>query len=193
MFRPTRRSGADRFRTVASQPTARSVAGRIPPALRHRALHGAGAAARRARRSAQRPVFARRAAVFLHHRRAAVRRERNPARHAAAAVARSVSAAQAEAGLSALAAGDRAAVPGDRAGLAPPDGVATGVRTGPSRAGQTDRAIGAAAARSAQHRAAPPLQPRPDASRSRNPMSPRNWLRGRSWRSRSISRKARSR
>ena len=80
---------ADRFRPVASQPAAGPVAGGIPPALRHRALHGAGAAARRARRSAQRPVFARRAAVFLHHRRAAVRRERDAARHAAAAVARS--------------------------------------------------------------------------------------------------------
>ena len=42
---------------------------RVP--YRHRALHGAGAAARRARRSAQRSVFARRAAVFLHDRRAA--------------------------------------------------------------------------------------------------------------------------
>mgnify|MGYP003694041015 CR=1 FL=1 len=44
-----------------------------------------------------------------------------------------------QAGLSALAAGNRAAVPRDRAGLAPSDGVATGVRTGPSRAGQADR------------------------------------------------------
>ena len=144
-----RRSRADRFRPVAPQSIARPAAGRIPPALRHRALHGAGAPARRARRSAQRPVFARRAAVFLHHGRAAVRRERNPARHAAAAVARSVSAAQAEAGLSALASGDRAAVPGNRTGLASSDRVATGVRTGPSRTGQAHRAIGAIAARSA--------------------------------------------
>ena len=53
------------------------------------------------------------------------------ARHAAAAVARSVSAAQAQARLSALAAGDRAALPGDRAGLALSDGVATGVRSRP--------------------------------------------------------------
>ena len=100
--------------------------------------------------------------------------------HAPAAVARSVSAAQAEAGLSAVAAGDRAAVPGDRAGLAASDRVATGVRTGPSRAGQIDRAVGAPRARSAEHGAAPPLQSRPDASRSRNPMSPRNWHRDRS-------------
>ena len=56
--------------------------------------------------------------VFLHHRRAAVRRERNAARHAAAAVARSLSAAQAQARLSAMAAGNRAALPGDRAGVA---------------------------------------------------------------------------
>ncbi len=86
---PLGRSRADRFRTVASQSVARFAAGGIPRALRHRALHGAGAPARRARRSAQRSVFARRAAVFLHHRRAAVRRERDHARHAAAAVARS--------------------------------------------------------------------------------------------------------
>src|SRR5712664_3002032 len=36
---PLRRSGPDRFRIVASQSAARSVAGRIPAALRHRALH----------------------------------------------------------------------------------------------------------------------------------------------------------
>ena len=98
-----------------------------------------------------------------------------------------------EAGLSALAAGNRAAVPGDRAGLALSHGVATGVRTRPSRPGQTDRAGGAPGPRSAQHRLAPPLQPRPDASRSRKPMSPRNWPQARSWRSRSTSRKGRPR
>ena len=43
--------------------------------------------------------------------------------------------------------------------LASSDGVATGVRTGPSRSGQADRALGAAAARSAHHGVAPPLQP----------------------------------
>ena len=75
---PLGRSRADRFRAVASQPVARSAAGGVPGSLRHRALHGAGAVARGARRSAQRSVFAGRAAVFLHHRRAAVRRERNP-------------------------------------------------------------------------------------------------------------------
>ena len=90
-----RRMRADRFRPVASQPVAGSAAGRISSALWHRALYGARAPARRPRRSAQRSVFAGRAAVFLHHRRAAVRRERNAARHAAAAVARSLSAAQA--------------------------------------------------------------------------------------------------
>ena len=90
-----RRGGADRLRPVAPQPSAGPVAGGIPPALRHRALYGAGAAVGRARRSAQRSVFARRAALFLHHRRAAVRRERDAARDAAAAVARSASAAPA--------------------------------------------------------------------------------------------------
>ena len=44
-------------------------------------------------RSAQRPVRAGRAAVLLHHRRAAVRRKRDAARHAPAAVARSGAAA----------------------------------------------------------------------------------------------------
>ena len=71
-----------------------------------------------------------------------------------------LSAAQAQGRLSALAAGNRAALPGDRAGLAASDGFATGVRTGPSRAGQADRALGAAAARSAHHGVAPPLQSR---------------------------------
>ena len=60
-----------------------------------------------------------------------------------------LSAAQAEARLSALAAGNRAALPRDRAGLALSDGVATGVRTRPSRPDQADRALGAAQARSA--------------------------------------------
>ena len=44
-----------------------------------------------------------------------------------------VSAAQAEGRLSAMAAGDRAAMPGDRAGVAVSDGGATGVRSGASR------------------------------------------------------------
>ena len=61
------------------------------------------------------------------------------------AVARSLSAAQAQARLSAMAAGNRAALPGDRAGVASSDGFATGVRTGPSRTGQADGAVGAAA------------------------------------------------
>ena len=47
-------------------------------------------------------------------------------------------------GLSALAAGSGAALPGDRAGLALSDGLATGVRPRPSRPGQADRAVGAA-------------------------------------------------
>ena len=101
--------------------------------------------------------------VFLHHGRAAVRRDRDLARHAAAAVARSASAAPAEVGLSALAAGDRAALPGDPAGLALSDGVATGLRSRPSRSGQADRAFGAAHARSHWHGVAAPLQPGADA------------------------------
>ena len=48
------------------------------------------------------------------------------------AVARSLSAAQAQGRLSALAAGNRAALPRDRAGVAASDGFATGVRTGAS-------------------------------------------------------------
>src|SRR6185295_19826259 len=91
-------------------------------------------------------------------------RERNAARHAAQAMARSLSAAQAQGRLSAMAAGDRAAVPRDRAGVAASDGFATGVRTGAPRAGQADGALGAAAARSALYGVAPPLQSRPDAA-----------------------------
>ena len=67
-----------------------------------------------------------------------------------------------QAGLSALAAGDRAAVSRDRTGLASSDGVATGVRTGASRTGQAHRAVGTVAARSAHHGVAPPLQSRAD-------------------------------
>src|SRR6266850_6836095 len=63
-----------------------------------------------------------------------------------------------------MAAGNRAAVPGDRAGVAASDGFATGVRTGPSRTGQADGALRTAAARSTQHRLAPPLQSRTDAA-----------------------------
>ena len=51
-----------------------------------------------------------------------------------------LSAAPAEGRLSALAAGDRAALPRDRAGVALSDGVAIGVRTGASRPDQADRA-----------------------------------------------------
>ena len=94
-----------------------------------------------------------------------------------------------KAGLSALAAGNRAAVPGDRAGLAASDGFPTGVRSGASRSGQIDRALGAAAARSPDHGVAPPLQSQLTPCRSRNRTSPRNWLRGPSWWSRSTSRK----
>ncbi len=102
--------------------------------------------------------------VFLHHRRAAVRRDRDLARHAAAAVARSASAAPAPVGLSALAAGNRAALPGNPAGVALSDGVATGLRSHPSRSGQAHHALRAAQARSHQHGVAPPLQSRTDAS-----------------------------
>ena len=49
-----------------------------------------------------------------------------------------------EAGLSALAAGNRAALPRDRAGLALPDGGATGLRLEPSERGQADREIASA-------------------------------------------------
>ena len=87
------RSRADRFWPVASRPPTRPAAGGVSSALRHRALYGARAAARRPRRSAQRSVCTGRAAVFLFDRRAAVRRERNDAGDAAAAVARSGSAA----------------------------------------------------------------------------------------------------
>ncbi len=164
MFRASGRSRADRLRAVASQSAAGSAAGGVPDTLRHRALYGARAPARGARRSAQRSVFAGRAAVFLHHRRAAVRRERNHVRDAAAAVARSLSAAQTKGGLSALAAGSRAALSGDRSGLALPHGIATRLRPRASRPDQADGAGGAAEPRSHLHRVAPPLQRQPDAA-----------------------------
>src|SRR4029453_15263673 len=79
-------------------------------------------------------------------------------------MARSLSAAPAQARLSAMAAGDRAAVPGDRSGVAASDGFATGVRTGAPRASKADGALGGAKAASALHGVASPLQSRPDAS-----------------------------
>src|SRR5258707_8168911 len=98
-------------------------------------------------------------------------------------MARPVSAAQAEARLSSLAAGNRAAVPGDRAGVAPPNRIATGIRARSPRPGQTDRAVGAAEARSLEHRAAPALQSRAEAPegkiRSRGPTGFRSDRRGR--------------
>ena len=66
---------------------------------------------------------------------------------APAVVARSVSAAPVTGRLSAVAAGDRAALPRDRAGLALSDGGATGLRSRSSRSGQAHRARGKAAER----------------------------------------------
>ena len=188
-----RRGGADRLRPVASQPSARPAAGGVPRALRHRALYGAGATAGRARRSAQRPVFARRAALFLHHRRAAVRRDRDAARHAAQAVARSASAALAQGRLSALATGDRAALSGDRSGAALSDRLATRLRPRPSRPGQAHRARRTAEARSALRGLAPPLQPGHGDTEAEIRHCPRNSPRARSSRWRSIPPKARTR
>ena len=166
MFRPSGEAVLIDFGLSHHNQLPDLAAGRIPAALRHRALHGARAVARGARRSAQRPVFAGRAAVLLHHRRAAVRRERNHARHAAAAVARSASAAQAQAGLSALAAGSRAAVSGDRAGVAPPTASQLAFELAhPDQIKLTARSE-RLKARSHQHRLAPPLQSRPDPAES---------------------------
>ena len=63
-----------------------------------------------------------------------------------------------------MAAGNSAALPGDRAGVAASDGFATGVRTWRPRTGQADGAVGAAQARSALLGVAPPLQSRSDAA-----------------------------
>ena len=82
-----------------------------------------------------------RAALFLFDRRAALRRKRDAARHAPAALARPGPAAPIAARLSALAAGDRAALPRDRAWLALPDGGATRVRPDPPERGQADRPL----------------------------------------------------
>ena len=131
--------------------------------------------------------------VFLHDRRAAVRRKRNHARHAAAAVARSVPSAKIEGGLSAMAAGSRAAVSRDRAGLALSHGFAARVRARPSRPDQADGAIRAAQPRSHQHGLAPPLQWQRDAAAWQIRALPPNWRQDRSWRSRSTSRRDRPR
>src|SRR4029077_10749990 len=104
---------------------------------------------------AQRSVFTWRAALFLHDRRASVRRERNNARHAAAVVARSVSAEQIAGRLSALAAGSGFAMPRDRTGLALSDCFTTGLRSRPPRPGQIDGARRTARARSAAYGWAP--------------------------------------
>ena len=92
-------------------------------------------------------------AVLLLNRRAPVWRKRDHVRDAPAAVARSGAAAPTEARLSALAAGNRPALPRDRAGLALSDRGATGVRIEPPGSGQAHQAIRAAEARSADDRA----------------------------------------
>ena len=96
------------------------------------APYGAGAAPRRPERSQKRPVCSGCLAVLLLHRRAAVRGKRDAARDAPAALARPAAAAAIDAGLSALAAGNRAALHRDRACLALPHGGATGLRVEPS-------------------------------------------------------------
>ena len=93
--------------------------------------------------------------------------------HAPAALARSGAAAAIAARLSALAAGNRAALPRDRAGLALPDGGATGLRFEPSERGQADRAIAALEAGSVDHRAAAAIQQGSDAGRGPSPRWPR--------------------
>ncbi len=133
------------------------------------------------------------AALFLLDRRAAVRRKRDDVRHAPAAVARSGSSAPIEARLSALAAGNRAALPRDRAGVALSDRGSTGVRFEPSGPGQAHRAIRAPEARSADHGAAAALQQRSQATASPSLRLPPSCLRRRSSPSPSISRKAQRR
>ena len=133
-------------------------------AVRHGALYVAGTIARHPQRSAQRPVRLGRAALFLFDRRAAVRRKRDAARHAPPALARPGAAAPVAARLSALAAGDRAALPRDRTGLALSDSGATRLRSEPPERGQADRPLRTSAARSADHRPAPAVQQGPDAA-----------------------------
>ncbi len=82
--------------------------------------------------------------------------------HAPTAVARSGAAAQAQGRLSAMAAGDRAALSRERGVAALSDGGAACFRTQPSRSGQADAALGADEARSADRGTTPPLQHRPD-------------------------------
>ena len=126
------RGRAARFWAVASSATARFDAGGIPRALRHRALHVAGAVERHSQRSAQRSVRARRAFVFFLDRNTPIRRRRNLKRHAQAAVARSRAAAQIAARLSAMAAGDRAAAARAASLVALPDDGAACLRSEPS-------------------------------------------------------------
>ena len=82
-----RRRGAGRFRPLPPCPATGSDGGGVPPALRHRALHGAGAGGADPRRAGERPVCPRRDAGLLHHRRAALRRSAAAVGPAAAAVA----------------------------------------------------------------------------------------------------------
>ena len=89
-----RRGGADRFRLLAPRAAARPPGRGVPPAVRHRALHVAGTgAAGSADRSAQRPLRARRHAVFLRDGGASLRQSARRARPAPAALARSGAAA----------------------------------------------------------------------------------------------------
>ena len=117
----------------------RSDAGGVSRAFRHRSLHVARAIARHPQRSEKRSVCSGRAAIFLFYGCASVRRKRDDVRHAPAAVARSGSSAPIEAGLSAVAARDRLALPRDRTGMALSDRGATCLRVEPSRPSQADQ------------------------------------------------------
>ena len=81
------RSRADRLRPFASRSAAGPDAGGVSPAVRQRALYGAGAIAWHPARPEKRPVRLGCLAVFLLDRRAAVRRKRDVARDASAALA----------------------------------------------------------------------------------------------------------
>ena len=129
-----RRGGSHRLRLRPPRAPAGSSGRGVPRALRHDALHGAGAGAAGPGRSAQRSLRARRDAVFLRHRRTPLRQSaRRP--DPPPPVARSGAAAGAETRLPALAAGDHPALPGGRPAGPLCHGGAARARSGESRIG----------------------------------------------------------
>ena len=113
-----RRSGPHRLRIVATRAAARPAGRGDTPAGRHGRLYRTRAGARRPQRSSKRSLRAWRAALRLPDGRAALRRADDHRRNAHPPLSRPRASARAAAGLPAMAAGGRLALP--RGGPAPP-------------------------------------------------------------------------